>query len=120
MQIRHLIRGGLLATGVGIGTAILTASAGAVEPLPSAPAAVPVRITPVAPATISTPVVIEAVEAPEIETVAAPAEESDAVSAPQPDPPVIQAGPGPVTPEPGVTTLIDPLVIDRGDAGGGS
>lgn len=118
MHIHHMIRGGLLATGVGIGTAILATSAGAVASLPSAPAAVPVRIAAVEPAMISTPVVIEAAATPASEPVAAPAEEVDAVSTPQPDPPVIQAGPGPVTPEPGVTTLIDPLVIDREDVEG--
>ena len=118
MHIHHLIRGGLFLTGVGIGTICIAASAGAgsqhvashagggavaaapdhatvEEALPEAPAAVPVLIE--VPAALP---VEEAQPAPDLE----------------PHRPVVQAGPGPATPVPGATTLIDPLVIERTDA----
>lgn len=134
MKIHHVIRGGLLATGVGIGTAMFAATAGAgssgvltasavdhaetaapveatvhVESLPLAPAAVPVRIA----AVETAPVLTEAADTVATQSVAAPAEEADTMPAEAADLPVVQAGPGPVTPEPGVTTLIDPIVIER-------
>lgn len=115
MHIHHLIRGGLFLMGVGIGTICITASAGAgsqsatesggvtavaapdatvQEVLPEAPAAVPVLI----------------------EVPVAPVEEAEAAPDLDHHRPVVQAGPGPATPVPGATTLIDPLVIEREDA----
>ena len=58
-------------------------------PLPAAPAAVPVVVA----------LPVEAEVAP--------------TSDPEPERPVVQAGPGPATPVEGATTLIDPLVIER-------
>ena len=104
MRIHHVIRGGLVFVGTGIGARSLTASAGvgtpvvddSVEragaqaaPLPAAPAAVP------------------AVVALPVEDEVAP------TSDPEPDRPVVQAGPGPATPVEGATTLIDPLAVER-------
>ena len=114
MRIHHVLRGGLTLVGVGIGAMSLTASAGVgtvgmtaapvagqvavdalertearVVPLPDAPAAVPV-------------------------VVALHGEEEVAPSSdPEPERPVVQAGPGPATPVEGATTLIDPLMIER-------
>ncbi len=126
MHIHHLIRGGLLLTGVGIGSALITAAAQAgshdVVTAPAvervvATAPVPSLVVgaaslPEAPAAV--PVLIESVE---VEAAAAvpPAvlEEAEPVSEPAPERPVVHAGPGPATPVPGATTLIDPMVIER-------
>ncbi len=121
MRIHHVIRGGLIFVGTGIGAMSLTASAGvgnpgmtdalaaghvavgAVEraeaqaaPLPLAPAAVPVVV------------------AAPVEDEVAPLSDPDPEV--EPERPVVQAGPGPATPVAGATTLIDPLVIERPNA----
>ena len=113
MRIHHVIRGGLIFVGTGIGAMSLTASAGvgttgmtaapvaghvevdAVEragaqaaPLPAAPPATPAVVAPIAGEVAPT-------------------------SDPEPDRPVVQAGPGPAAPVEGATTLIDPLAIER-------
>jgi hypothetical protein len=114
MHIRHVIRGGLFATGVGIGTFCIVASAGAgSHGVVTAPAVglaavtvpasdVALRSTPLPTAPAAIPILIEV--APVSPTVGEEAE---------PEVPVIQAGPGPATPVPGAVTLIDPLVIER-------
>ena len=119
MHIHHVIRGGLFATGVGIGTFCIAASAGAgSHGVVTAPAAglaavtvaasdVTPRSTPLPTAPAAIPVLIEV--APVSPTVGDEAGGSD----PAPEVPVIQAGPGPATPVPGAVTLIDPLVIER-------
>lgn len=122
MHIHHLIRGGLLLTGVGIGSALISASAQAgshgvvtalaVDPVvATAPAPEPaVRAEPIPEAPPAIPVRIESVETEVPVTVV---EEAEPVSVPAPERPVVHAGPGPATPVPGATTLIDPLVIER-------
>lgn len=97
----------------------LTASAGVGTPgAAAAPAAgraaviasveyVGVQAAPILPAPVAIPAVTAVVSA------ASPADEGEPVSDPEPDRPVVQAGPGPATPVEGATTLIDPLVIDR-------
>lgn len=128
MHIHHIIRGGLLLTGVGIGSALITASAQAgshgvltapaVERVvATAPAPEPVAsavLLPEAPA--ATPILVESIEV-EVPVAAPPAavEEAEPASVPEPERPVVHAGPGPATPVPGATTLIDPLVIERAD-----
>jgi hypothetical protein len=113
MRIHHLIRGGLIFTGIGIGAMSLTASAGVgTLDTSAAPAASRVAVTAVVddvevqtapPAAAATPVVL-----------AAPvADEAEAVPTPEPERPVVQAGPGPATPVEGATTLIDPVAIER-------
>jgi hypothetical protein len=116
MHTHHVLRGGLLALGVGAIVMSITASVGAGSPGASAaPAAgraevtvsiadasVPVASLRSAPA--ATPVLIE-VTAPPVE-----AAEPDGN---EPDRPVVHAGPGPATPVEGATTLIDPLVSER-------
>lgn len=116
MHIHHVLRGGLLTLGIGIGAMSLSAAADiATSSTPSAPAAggagsgvvhpeAPAAPLPAAPA--ATPVSIEV-------TAAVPGEEAEPASWPEPDRPVVQAGPGPATPVEGATTLIDPLVIER-------
>ena len=117
MHIRHVLRGGLLAIGVGTFVMSLTASAGTGSPGASAaPAvgraavtgAVAGAVGPVAslhPASAATPISIEV-------SAVAPGEQAE-TDGDEPDRPVIQAGPGPATPVEGATTLIDPLVIER-------
>jgi hypothetical protein len=114
MRIHHVLRGGLIFLGTGIGAMSLTASVGL--GIPSALAADPagragapsvdgnagVQAAPVPAAPAATPVVVASLGA-EVAT----------VSDPEPDRPVVQAGPGPATPVEGATTLIDPLVIER-------
>jgi hypothetical protein len=114
MRIHHVIRGGLIITGIGIGAMSLTASAGVGTLDTSAASAVgrvavaavvedvEVQAAPL-PAAAATPVVL----------VAPVADEAEVVPTPEPERPVVQAGPGPATPVEGATTLIDPLVIER-------
>ena len=114
MRIHHVLRGGLIFLGTGIGAMSLTTSAGIGTPsalaagaagragTPSAGEvagvqAAPVPAVPVAPAAV--PVSWEA----EVATMPEPVTER----------PVVHAGPGPATPVEGATTLIDPLVIER-------
>ena len=114
MRIHHVVRGGLIFLGTGIGAMSLTASAGIGTPsVLAATAANGVAVSsvdenagaqaaPIPAATAAVPVVV-----------ASPEAEVAAVSDPEPDRPVIQAGPGPATPVEGAITLIDPLVIER-------
>ena len=114
MRIHHALRGGLIFVGTTIGAMSLTASAGVTNPGPTA-------------APVAGPVAVDTVA--RVETQAAPLAEAPAASAvavalpvvvevaptsdPEPERPVIQAGPGPAVPVEGATTLIDPLVIER-------
>ena len=114
MRIHHVIRGGLIFVGTGIGAMSLTASAGVGTPGLTA-------------ASVAGPVAVDAAERAEAQAAplpAAPAAVAVVVdvpgeagvaptSEPEQDPPVVQAGPGPATPVEGATTLIDPLVIER-------
>lgn len=114
MRIHHVVRGGLIITGIGIGAMSLTASAGVGTLDTSAASAVgrvpvtavvedvEVQVAPL-PAAPAAPVVL----------VAPVADEAQAVPTPEPERPVVQAGPGPATPVEGATTLIDPLEIER-------
>ena len=114
MRIHHVLRGGLIFLGTGIGAMSLTASVGLGIPsalaagaargagTPSADEVAGVQAAPVPAAPAATPVVVASLGA-EVAT----------VSDPEPDRPVVQAGPGPATPVEGATTLIDPLVIER-------
>jgi hypothetical protein len=114
MRIHHVIRGGLIFVGTGIGAMSLTASAGVGSPgLTAAPAAGHVAVE-----------TVERAEAQAAPLPAAPAAEPVAVALPvaaeaaptldpEPEPPVVQAGPGPASPVEGATTLIDPLAIER-------
>ncbi|MGH9273287.1 MAG: hypothetical protein ACRDZU_01465 [Acidimicrobiales bacterium] len=120
MHIHHVIRGGLFATGVGIGTFCIAASAGAgshgVVTAPAADfAAVTVPTSDVAPRSALLPAAPAAIPVLiEMASVTPTAvEEAEPGSDPVPEVPVIQAGPGPATPVPGAVTLIDPLVIER-------
>jgi hypothetical protein len=113
MRIHHVLRGGLIFLGMGIGAMSLTASVGLGTPsalaagaagragAPSAGEVAGVQAAPV-PAAAATPVVLASLEA-EVAT----------ATGIEPDRPVVQAGPGPATPVEGATTLIDPLVIER-------
>ena len=116
MHIRHVLRGGLLTLGIGIGAMSITAAADSgTSSTSSAPAAdraaavvtAAVRPGPVPIAPAATPILIEAAAMADPDGGAEPA------SWPEPDRPVVQAGPGPATPVEGATTLIDPLVIER-------
>ena len=115
MRIHHVLRGGLIFLGTGIGAMSLTASAGIGTPgvprshscrsrrgrPPSRHAGAQAAPLPAAPAAVAG-------------RRGAPAEaEVATMSDPEPDRPVVQAGPGPATPVEGATTLIDPLVIER-------
>ena len=109
MRIHHVVRGGLIFLGTGIGAMSLIASAGIGTPsVLAATAAGDVAVSsgdqaaPIPAATAAVPVVV-----------ASPEAEVAAVSDPEPDRPVVQAGPGPATPVEGAITLIDPLVIER-------
>jgi hypothetical protein len=123
VRTHHVIRGGLIFIGTGIGAMSLTASASVVSsgvtaapaaghvvgdagdgaevpaPLPAAPAAVPV--------VVALPVEIEAAPTPD------PEPRPEAVAQPEPEPPVVQAGAGPAAPVEGATTLIDSIAIER-------
>ncbi len=117
MHIHHVLRGGLLAIGVGTFVMSLTASADIGSPGASAAPAVgraavngvvADAVGPVAslrPASAAAPVQI-------VVTAVASGEQAK-TDGDEPDRPVIQAGPGPATPVEGATTLIDPLVIER-------
>ena len=114
MRIHHVLRGGLIFLGTGIGAMSLIASAGiGITSAFAADAAggagvssvdenAGVQAAPIPAATPAVPVVVASLDA-----------EVAAVSDPEPDRPVIQAGPGPATPVEGAITLIDPLVIER-------
>ena len=114
MRIHHVVRGGLIFLGTGIGAMSLIASAGIGTPSVLAATAANdvavssvdenagVQAAPIPAATAAVPVVVAS---PEVEVAA--------VSDPEPDRPVVQAGPGPATPVEGAITLIDPLVIER-------
>ncbi len=114
MRIHHVLRGGLIFLGTGIGAMSLTASVGIGTPPALAAAAAGrtvasdvggnagVQAAPIPAAPPATPVVVASWEA-EVAT----------VSEPVPDRPVVQAGPGPAVPVEGAITLIDPLVIER-------
>jgi hypothetical protein len=114
MRIHHVLRGGLILLGTGIGAMSLTASVGLGTPsalaasaaggavVPSAEGNAGVQAAPVPAAPAATPVVV-----------ASPEAGVATVSEQEPDRPVVQAGPGPATPVEGATTLIDPLVIER-------
>jgi hypothetical protein len=107
MRIHHVLRGGLVLIGAGIGAMSLTAPVGpgtasalaadaaSATAAPSAGnAGAQAAAVPVAPAAV-------AVVVPEDEVASVPAF------------PVVHAGPGPATPVEGAITLIDPLVIER-------
>lgn len=114
MRIHHVIRGGLIFVGAGIGAMSLTASAGVGTPGETA-------------APVAGHVVVDVVERAEVQAaplpaapaavpvvVAAPVEEEVAPTPdPEPERPVVQAGPGPAAPVEGATTLIDPVSIER-------
>jgi hypothetical protein len=114
MRIHHVLRGGLIFLGTGIGAMSLTASVGIGTPSALAADAAGgavessvdenagVQAAPIPAATAAVPVVVVSPEA-----------EVAPVSDPEPDRPVIHAGPGPATPVEGAITLIDPLVIER-------
>jgi hypothetical protein len=114
MRIHHVIRGGLIFLGTGIGAMSLTASAGVgTTGMTAAPVAGHVEVdaveragaqaAPLPPAPAAVAVVVDAPVEPEV----APTPE------PEPERPVVQAGPGPAAPVEGATTLIDPLAIER-------
>jgi hypothetical protein len=117
MHIHHVVRGGLLAIGMGMFVMSVTASADTGSPGVSAAPAVGRAVVTgdaadevglvVAPSPSSTapPIPLE------VATIV-PGEQVKTDGA-EPVRPVIQAGPGPATPVEGATTLIDPLVIVR-------
>lgn len=116
MHIRHVLRGGLLTLGIAIGAMSITAAADSgtrsTSPAPAvdrAAAVVPAEVAsgPVRFAPAATPILIE------VAAMAEPDGGAEPASWPEPDRPVVQAGPGPATPVEGATTLIDPLVIER-------
>ena len=122
MHNHHVVRGGLLAMGVGIGIMGVIATAGAGTT--GAPAASPAGRTAVVAAPVvedrpssrpaavaATPVLIE------VPAATPAAEEAEPVPSTVTEYPVIQAGPGPATPVEGAITLIDPLVIEWDDVG---
>jgi hypothetical protein len=114
MRNRHDVRGGLIFTGIGIGAMSLIASAGIGTPGTSAAPAAGRVVVPVAVEDVGVQAApISAPAAAPAAAVAFPADEAEAVPTPEPDRPVVQAGPGPATPVEGATTLIDPLVIER-------
>ena len=114
MRIHHVLRGGLIFLGTGIGAMSLSASVGIGTPSalaagaaghagsPSADEVVGVQAAPVPVAPAAAAVVVASWD-----------DEVATVSGNEPDRPVVQAGPGPATPVEGATTLIDPLVIER-------
>ena len=115
MRIHHVIRGGLIFLGTGIGAMSLTASAGIGTPsVLAATAAGGVAVS-----SVDENAGVQAAPIPAAPAAVAgrrglPVEaEVAAVSDPEPDRPVVQAGPGPATPVEGAITLIDPLVIER-------
>ena len=114
MRIHHAIRGGLIIVGTTIGAMTLTASAGVTSPGPTAaPVAGLVAVDTVAHVeAVDAPLAVAPAASPV--AVALPVEAEVApTSNPQPQPPVVQAGPGPAAPVEGATTLIDPLAIER-------
>lgn len=141
MHNHHVRRGALSVIGFGIGTMLITmvlstsadasspagatlaptpvATPAVVEPAPS-PGAASIGQTPVArPALVPVAVGDQWSSGPAASPTGPVAEVEDAPvapPAPEPapsDPPVVHAGPGPVTPAEGVTTLIDPVTIER-------
>jgi len=113
MRIHHAIRGGLIIVGTTIGAMTLTASAGVTSPgLTAAPVAGLVAVDTVAHVeVVDAPLAVAPAASPV--AVALPVEAEVAPTSNQPDPPVVQAGPGPAAPVEGATTLIDPLAIER-------
>ena len=117
MRKHHGRRGGLIFTGILIGAMSLSPSAGSDTPT-TAPAPAGNRAVASAgeDAEAQAAPISAAPAAPRAVPVAVPEAEVDPVSDPEPERPVIQAGPGPATPVEGATTLIDPLVIERASA----
>lgn len=113
MRIHHVLRGGLIFLGTGIGAMSLIASAGGGTLSTVAAATDRSTVSPVVEdvGVQAAPIPV----APAASPAAAPPLEAEVapVPPPEPDRPVIQAGPGPATPVEGATTLIDPLVIER-------
>jgi hypothetical protein len=113
MRIHHVLRGGLILLGTGIGAMSLTASVGiGTSSTPAASAASATE----APADGNAGVQAAPVPAEPVAPAAVPVSwEAEVAMLPDPvtDRPVVQAGPGPATPVEGATTLIDPLVIER-------
>jgi hypothetical protein len=114
MHIHHVIRGGLIILGTGIGAMSLTASAGVGTPgLTAAPVGGHVAVDAVERAGAQAAPLPLAPAAPAVAVAVPVADEVAPTSDPAPERPVVQAGPGPATPVEGATTLIDPLVIER-------
>ena len=114
MRIHHVIRGGLILVGTAIGAMSLTASAGVNSPgLTAAPVAGPVAVDPVARVEAQVVPLAEAPAAVAVAVAPPVVAEVAPTSDPEPERPVIQAGPGPAAPVEGATTLIDPLAIER-------
>lgn len=115
MRMHHGRRGGCVFTGILIGAMSLSTSAGGNIPDPvAAPAAHRTGVTVVERDAGAQAAPVSTVPAaPRAVPVAVPEDATEPVSEPEPERPVIQAGPGPATPVEGATTLIDPLVIER-------
>ena len=115
LRIHHVVRGGLIMLGIGIGTMSLVTSAGsAVAPTVVAPAAHRAVVTVASDdaGAQAVPVLAARAASPAV-AAETHADEAEPVTDPHPDYPVVQAGPGPATPVEGAITLIDPLVIER-------
>ena len=115
MRIHHVLRGGLIFLGTGIGAMSLIASAGIGTPsVLAATAADGVAVS-----SVDENAGVQAAPIPAATAAAAGRRglpvrlRSQRCQTPRPDRPVVQAGPGPATPVEGATTLIDPLVIER-------
>jgi hypothetical protein len=113
MRIHHVLRGGLIFLGTGIGAMSLTASAGIGTPSALAAGAAVGAGTPAGEVAGAQAAPVPAAPAASPVDVASLGAEVATVSGTEPDRPVVQAGPGPATPVQGATTLIDPLVIER-------
>jgi hypothetical protein len=113
MRIHHVLRGGLIFLGAGIGAMSLSASVGIGTPSAYAAGAASRAVTPADGTAGAQAAPIPAAPAAPAVVVASGEDEVATVSDPQPDRPVVHAGPGPATPVEGATTLIDPLVIER-------
>lgn len=114
MRIHHVLRGGLIFLGTGIGAMSLTTSVG--TGIPSPLAAVTAREAGTPPAGELVGVQAAPVPAAPVASsvvVASLGDEVATASGTEPDRPVVQAGPGPAAPVEDATTLIDPLVIER-------
>jgi hypothetical protein len=114
MRIHHVMRGGLIFMGTTIGAMSLTASAGVGNPgQTAAPVAGPVAVDVVERVEAQAAPLVDAPAASPVAVVLPVVDEVALTSDPEPEYPVVQAGPGPATPVEGSTTLIDPLVIER-------